>query len=96
VRIKLCLVPDPSQIHESSSGYETARKSKSYRGKDAPPTLKLILAAGYPYSTMDCSDLVELSAEELISKKDSIEDEIRKQHELLEAVRTPHTLNTLA
>ena len=45
---------------------------------------------------MDCSDLVELSAEELILKKDSIEDEIRKQHELLEAVRAPHTLNTLA
>ena len=46
---------------------------------------------------MDGSDLVELSAEELISKKDSIEDEIRKQRELLEAVRasSPHSIHQL-
>ena len=37
---------------------------------------------------MDRSELAGLSAEELIAKRDTIEEEIRKQHELLDMVRT--------
>ena len=37
---------------------------------------------------MDKSELAGLSAEELIAKRDTIEEEIRKQHELLDMVRT--------
>ena len=39
---------------------------------------------------MDRSELAGLSAEELIAKRDTIEEEIRKQHELLDMVRTRH------
>ena len=37
---------------------------------------------------MDRSELARLSAEELIAKRDSIEEEIRKHHELLDTVRS--------
>ena len=37
---------------------------------------------------MDRSELVGLTMEELIAKRDAIKEEIRKQHELLDMVRT--------